>query len=192
MSFQALCIISQPSVNLNLCYSPETFQSGRIWGFFAPCDLEILRMTLKNNRAPLLYTFKFYASFHSHWWVYISATVGKRSNWVKFDAYLPPVTLKFYEWPWKTIVHLFYAHSSFMDHLLAVDEFQFELTYGKDKLGFDLCDLDLWPLTLTFCMDINFVKGNNPWKFHDDMMTGTCWKRCDGQTYRQTNRQDHS
>ena len=41
-----------------------------------------------------------------------------------------------------------------------------------DKLGFDLCDLDLWPLTLTFCMDITFVNGNNSWKFHDDTMTG--------------------
>ena len=50
------------------------------------------------------------------------------------------------------------------------------------KLGFDLCDLDLWPLTLTFCMDITFVNGNNYWKFHDDTMTGTLWKRwTDGQ-----------
>ena len=41
------------------------------------------------------------------------------------------------------------------------------------KLGFDLCDLDLWPPTLTFRMDITFVIGNNSWKFHDDMMMGT-------------------
>ena len=34
------------------------------------------------------------------------------------------------------------------------------------KLGFDLCDLDLWPLTLTFCMDITLVIGNDSWKFH--------------------------
>ena len=51
------------------------------------------------------------------------------------------------------------------------------------KLGFDLCDLDLWPLTLNFCMDITFfVIGNHPWKFHDDTMMGTLWKRCDGRT----------
>ena len=37
--------------------------------FFASCDLEILQMTLNNDRAPLLYPFKLYASFHSHWWV---------------------------------------------------------------------------------------------------------------------------
>ena len=31
------------------------------------------------------------------------------------------------------------------------------------KLGYDLCDLDLWPLTLTFRMDVTFVMGNNFW-----------------------------
>ena len=36
------------------------------------------------------------------------------------------------------------------------------------KLGCDLCDLDLWPLTLIFCMDLTLVIGNNSWKFHDD------------------------
>ena len=41
------------------------------------------------------------------------------------------------------------------------------------KLGFGLCDLDLWPLTLPFCMDITSVHGKNSWKFYDDMMMGT-------------------
>ena len=36
------------------------------------------------------------------------------------------------------------------------------------KLGFDRCDFNLWPLTLTFCMDFTSVIGNNSWKFHDD------------------------
>ena len=56
------------------------------------------------------------------------------------------------------------------------------------KSAFDLCDLDLWPLTLTFCIDITFLNGNNSWKFHDDTMRGTLWKRCDRQTDRQTDR----
>ena len=55
---------------------------------FYPCDLEIWRMTLKNNRAPLLSNTKLCASFHHHMWIKIRVTV---------------------------------------------------------KLGFDLCDLDLWP-----------------------------------------------
>ena len=41
------------------------------------------------------------------------------------------------------------------------------------KLGCDLCDLDLWPLTLTFCMDVTLVRGDNSCKFHDDTMMGT-------------------
>ena len=51
----------------------------------------------------------------------------------------------------------------------------FDLSYSPDtdKLGFDLCDLDFLPLTLTFCMDITFANGNNSWKLHDDTMTGT-------------------
>ena len=53
-------------------------------------------------------------------------------------------------------------------------------------LGVDLCDLDRWPLTLTFCMDITFDHGNNSWKFHDDTMMGTWWKRCDRRTDRRT------
>ena len=57
------------------------------------------------------------------------------------------------------------------------------------KLGFDLCDLELWPLTLTFCMDITLVIGNNSRKFHDDTMMGTLSKRCYRQTDRQTDRQ---
>ena len=54
------------------------------------------------------------------------------------------------------------------------------------KWGHDLCDLDLWPLTLTFCMDITSVIGNYSCKFNDDTMTGTLSKRCHRQTDRQT------
>ena len=35
-------------------------------------------------------------------------------------------------------------------------------------------------------MDVTFVIGNNSWKFHDDAMMGTWWKRCDGRTDRRT------
>ena len=53
-----------------------------------------------------------------------------------------------------------------------------------DKICFDLYDLDLWPLTLTFCMDITFLHGKNFWKFHDDTMTGIVKKmqQTDGRT----------
>ena len=35
------------------------------------------------------------------------------------------------------------------------------------------CDLDLWPLTSTFCTDVTSVIGNNSWTCHDDTMMGT-------------------
>ena len=46
--------------------------------FLEPCDLEIWRMTLKNNRAPLLCYFKLCALFCSHWWIQTWVTVRKR------------------------------------------------------------------------------------------------------------------
>ena len=129
------------------------------------------------------------------------------------------VTLKFDQWPWKTIGHLVYATSSFVHRFVAIGDDKLKLhsgnaqfwsksmiflavwpwiltydftkqydtsskqhqalciislpyvnsnwSYGPEtaKGGHDFCDLDLWPLTLTFCMDITFVNGNNSWKF---------------------------
>ena len=60
---------------------------GQIWRFLEPCDVEIWRMTLQNNRAPLLCYFKLCASFRSHWWIQTSITVRKRPIWVKFDDF---------------------------------------------------------------------------------------------------------
>ena len=48
-------------------------------------------------------------------------------------------------------------------------------SYGPEtvKLGIELCDFELWPLTLTFCVDLTYVIGNNSCKFHDDTMKRT-------------------
>ena len=53
------------------------------------------RMTLKNNRAPLLSNIKLYASFHHHMLIQIGVTVRKRLNWV-----VTSVTLTFDLWLW--------------------------------------------------------------------------------------------
>ena len=74
---------------------PETPNLGQIWRFLEPCDLEIWRMTLKNNRAPLLSNIKLYASFHHHMWIQTGVTVRKRLSWV-----VTSVTLTFDLWPW--------------------------------------------------------------------------------------------
>ena len=51
-------------------------------------------------------------------------------------------------------------------------------SYGAEiaKLGFDLCDPDLWPLTFTLCMDITSVNVENllvwPNPQHDASLEG--------------------
>ena len=59
----------------------------KIDAFFLPCDLEIWRMTFKNNRAPPLCYFKLCASFRNHWWIQTGVTVRKRPIWVKCYAF---------------------------------------------------------------------------------------------------------
>ena len=82
-------------MNSNWSYSPETPNLGQIRRFLAPCDLETWRMTLKNNRAPLLSNIKLYVSFHHHMWIQTGVTVRKRLSWV-----VTSVTLTFDLWPW--------------------------------------------------------------------------------------------
>ena len=82
-------------MNSNWSYSPETPNLGQIWRFLEPCDLEIWRMTLKNNRAPLLSNIKLYASFHHHMRIQTGVTVRKRLSWV-----VTSVTSTFDLWPW--------------------------------------------------------------------------------------------
>ena len=53
---------------LNNEVQSRTPNLGQIWRFLEPCDLEIWRMTLQNNRATLLCYFKLCASFHNQWW----------------------------------------------------------------------------------------------------------------------------
>ena len=133
MPLQALCIISKPLVNPNCSYSLETHNSGQNRQCFVPCDLEIWRMTLKNNRKFLLCYIKLCDSFCSHQWIQTKVTVWKLLNWV-----LTSVT-------W----------------------------------------LDLWALTLTFCMDITSVNCNNAmmlwWWEHSEKGDGWTDRQTDGR-----------
>ena len=140
-------------MNSNLSYSPETPNLGQIRRFLEPCDVEIWRMTLQNIRAPLLCYFKLCAAFRSHWWIQTGVTVRKRPIWVKFDVFLSRVTLKFDGWTSKTIGHLFYATSSFVQHFIAIGEFKLELQSGNAQSGSNSailapCDLEIWRMTL--------------------------------------------
>ena len=134
----------------NLSYSPEAPNLGQMRRFLEPCDLEIWRMTLKNNRAPLQCYFKLCASFCSHWWIQTGVTVRKRPIWVKFGDSYSRLTLKFDGWPWKTIGHLFYATSSFVHHFVAICEFKLELQSGNAQSGSNSTIFRaVWPWNLT-------------------------------------------
>ena len=62
--------------------------------FFYPCYLEIWRMALKNNRAPLLYYIKLCASFQSHEFIQSGVTVRKLSIRVKISNFFVPCDLE--------------------------------------------------------------------------------------------------
>ena len=123
--------------------------------------LEIWRMTLKNNRAPRPCYFKLCASFQSHWWIQTGVTVWKRPIRVKIGDYLSRVTLKFDEWPWKTIGHLFYATSSFVQHFIAIGELKQELQSGNSQSGSNsMIFSTVWPWNSTD--DLEKKKGTSP------------------------------
>ena len=123
------------SEGFDSCDRPSNLKSDSNRQFFRPCDREILWMTSKNNRALLLYYVKLCASFQIHWWIQTGFTVEKRSIRVEIGDTLSRVSLKFHGWLWKTIGHLFYATSSFVQHFVAIGEFKLELQSGNAQSG---------------------------------------------------------
>ena len=99
-------------MNWNWSYSPETPNLGQIQRFLEPCDLEIWRMTLQNNRAPLLSIIKLYASSRHHMWIQTGVTVRKRLSWV-----VTSVTLTFDLRPWS------YAWTSLLSLVITPENF---------------------------------------------------------------------
>ena len=123
------------SEGFDSCDRPSNLKLDSNCQFFRPCDREIWWMTSKNNRALLLYYVKLCASYQIHWWIQTGFTVQKRSIPVEIGDMLSRVTLKFDGWPWKTIGHLFYATSSFVQHFVAIGEFKLELQSGSAQSG---------------------------------------------------------
>ena len=95
MLYQALCIISNPSMMSNFSHSPESTNWGQNWRFCCPMWPWNLTDDLKNNRAPLLSNIKLSASFHRRMWIQTGVTVRKRLSGV-----LTSMTLTFCCWPW--------------------------------------------------------------------------------------------
>ena len=61
--------------------------------------------------------------------------VRKCPIWVRNGDVLSRVTLKFDGWPWKTIGHLPFAVSSFVQHFIAIGEFKLELQSRNAQFG---------------------------------------------------------
>ena len=133
-----------------------------------------------NNRALLLCyfnMFKICVSFHSHQSIQTGVTVWKRPIlvkqgksegfescdrpivrkrpiWVKIGDVLSRVTLKFDGWPWKTIGHLSFAVSSFVQHFITIGEFKLELLCGNAQFGSNSTIFSaVWPWNLTYDLE---------------------------------------
>ena len=80
--------------------------------------------------------------------------VWKRPIWVKIGDILSRVTLKFDGWPWKTIGHLPFAVSSFVQHFIAIGKFKLELQSGNAQFGSNSTNFRaVWPWNLTDDLD---------------------------------------
>ena len=80
--------------------------------------------------------------------------VRKRPIWVKIGDVLSRVTLKFDGWPWKTIGHLSFAVSSFVQHCIAIGELKLELLSGNAQFGSNSTIFRaVWPWNLTYDLE---------------------------------------
>ena len=107
----------------------------KIGDFFAPCDLEIQWMSLKNNREPLLCYIKLCASFQSHRWIQTKLQSGNAQFGSKSAIYCPVWPSNLMDDTWKTIGHLFYVASSFVYHFIAIGEFKLKLQCRNAQFG---------------------------------------------------------
>ena len=80
--------------------------------------------------------------------------IRKRPIWVKIGDVLSRVTLKFDGWPWKTIGHLSFAVSSFVQHFIAIGKFKLELLSGNAQSGsYSMIFRAVWPWNLTYDLE---------------------------------------
>ena len=110
-------------------------QSGSNWTILRAGDLESWRMTLQNNRAPLLSIIKLYASFHHHMSIQTGVTVRKRLSWV-----VTSVTLTFDLWPWPFAWTLLWS-------LVITPKLVILLKLDLNHRFFSPCDLEIWWMT---------------------------------------------
>ena len=115
--------------------------------FIVPYDLEMLRMTFKNDMAYILCYFKLYSSFRSHRWIQTVVIVRKRQFGSKSAICRPLCTLNYTN----DLRTPLCATSSYVPHFAAIRGFKLDLWSEKSKIGtkFALISVtltfDLWP-----------------------------------------------
>ena len=137
----------QPWIQLEVVFQKRSNRSQIIDFFFGLCDLEISRMTSKNNRVPYLCHFKLSTQSRNHLRIQTGVIFRKRSFEVTIGNFLYRVTLEFDGWPWKIVGHIFHATSNFVHHFVVICEFKLELRSGNVQIGTKFV---LTSVTLTF------------------------------------------
>ena len=107
-------------MNSNWNYSAKMFYSGENGQFLGQCDLEILQMSSKKYRTPLLFPFKLCALFRSHIWVQTKVTVRGAKFGSKSSIFIARVTMTMDSWTRKSIGNIFCAISSCGYHFIAM------------------------------------------------------------------------
>ena len=129
------------SEGFDSCDRPSNLKLDSNRQFFRLCDREIWWMTLQQGKSE---------GFESC----DRPIVRKRPIWVKIGDVLSRVILKFDGWPWKTIGHLSFAVSSFVQHCIAIGEFKLELLSGNAQFGSNSTIFRaVWPWNLTYDLE---------------------------------------
>ena len=140
MQHQAICIISSSYVNSNWSYSPETVKLG--------CDLCDLDLWPWPFAWTLLWSLVITPEnfMMIRWWEHSQkgVTDGRTDGWTE-NTICRAAWLQL-----KTIGHLFYATSTFVQHFVAIGELKLELQSGNAQSGSNsMIFRAVWPWNLT-------------------------------------------
>ena len=110
--------------------------------FWSKLTIFLSHMTLKLYRWPwkiIGHLFNANSSFVHHFVAIgefkLELQSGNAQFGSKLTIFFSCVTLKFDGWPWKTIEHLFYSTTSFVQHFVAISEFKLKLESGNAQFG---------------------------------------------------------
>ena len=168
----ALCIVSKPLVSSNWSCSPETLNSGQKRRFLCCVTWKFYGWPWKT----IWHLFYVASSFVHHFEAIGKYKLELQSGNDRFGSKLRivlPCEIEMWRMTLKKIGHLSKkSTSSFVHHVIIICEYHW--SYGPEtaKLGLTLT-FNLWPWPFAWAS----VTGNNSWKFHNDTLTGTLWKR---------------